>query len=178
MYQKHKRYLPRRMILISVNRLAFYKRNDLAVKAAAKLGLKYWIIGEGKEKEKLKSNNVILFGNLPHAEVLEKYKHADIFCLPSEVEGFGIATLEAMSAGLPFVNSDIPVHQEIEKASHAGLLFKSGDYHDLADKLEILIKDKKLYSKLSNNALFFAKKYSLDRMVRETEKIYENLLSH
>lgn len=166
------------MILISVNRLAFYKRNDLAVKAAAKLGLRYWIIGEGEEKERLKNKNVTFFGNLPHGEVLKKYKQADIFCLPSEVEGFGIATLEAMSAGLPFVNSNIPVHKEILEASGAGLLFKSGNWQDLADKLEILTNDKKLYKELSANALKFAQKYSLERMVKETEKIYENLLSH
>lgn len=166
------------MILISVNRLAFYKRNDLAVKATEKLGIKYWIIGEGEEKKRLRKKNVVLFGNMPHKEVLAKYQKADIFCLPSEVEGFGIATLEAMGAALPFVNSDIPVHKELVKISEAGLLFKSGDWQDLAAKLEVLIKDKKLYKMLSENALKFAKKYSLERMVKETEKVYENLLSH
>lgn len=162
------------MIVISVNRLAPYKRNDLVVKACESLGLEYWIIGEGEVKfvgEKIK-----IFGNLPHNKVLEKYKQANIFCLASEVEGFGISTLEAMKAGLPFVNSDIPVHKEILEASKAGLLFKSGDYLDLTNKLELLIKDKKLYKELSKNALNFAKKYTLDKMVKDTEKIYQSIL--
>ena len=163
------------MTVISVNRLFNYKRNDLAVIATAKVGMKYWIIGDGEEK--LTGNHLKLFGNLPHEEVLEKYKKANIFCLPSEVEGFCIATLEAMKAGLPFVNSDIPVHKEIEAESHAGLLFKSGNWQDLAKKLEILKKDKKLYKELSNNALKFAKKYSLKKMVNETERVYKDLFS-
>lgn len=165
------------MILISVNRLFNYKRNDLAILAANKLQLEYRIIGTGEKLEewqKLSSKTKFL-GNMPHQKVLTEYKKADIFCLPSEVEGFGIATLEAMSAGLPFVNSDISVHKEIAAASQAGLLFKSGDYLDLADKLETLIKDKKLYQNLSANALRFAHKYSLDRMVTATEKLYESL---
>ena len=163
------------MILISVNRLYNYKRNDLAVKAAEKSGLVYWVIGEGPEKNNLKHKNVIFWGNLSHDEVMKKYRQADIFCLPSEIEGFGIVTLEAMSAGLPFVNSDIPVHQEICKASEAGLLFKSGDWVDLARKLEILRNDKKLYKALSRNAVIFSKKYTLKRMVEETEKLYKSL---
>lgn len=164
------------MIVISVNRLVHYKRNDLIVKAIASLGIKYWVIGEGEERERLTGKNITLFSNLPHDKVLDKYKEADIFCLASEVEGFGIATLEAMSCGLPFVNSDIPVHKEILEASKAGLLFKSGDYLDLASKLELLIKDKKLYKQLSRNALDFAKKYTLDKMVKDTEKIYQSIL--
>jgi len=168
------------MILISVNRLAFYKRNDLAVKAIEKLVKKgyeiiYRVIGEGEEKEKLKSKNVVLLGNRPHSEVLKEYKEADIFCLPSEIEGFGIVTLEAMAAGLPFVNSDIPVHREIESASHAGLLFKTGDENDLALKIQQLIDDKDLYRKLSKNALAFAKKHTLPLATADTLAVYLTL---
>lgn len=159
--------------IISINRLVKYKHNDLVIKALPD-GVIYKIIGDGPELANLKNlgqgKKVQFLGNLPHEKVLQALKSADIFCLASEVEGFGIVTLEAMSFGLPFINSDIPVHREIQEASQAGLLFTD----DLKEKIELLTKDKNLYQKLSNNALSFAKAHTWDKMARQ----YEDLLSH
>lgn len=166
--------------LISVNRLYQYKRTDLVVRAASRLKVRCQIIGTGPEENNLKfaGKNISFLGNLPHREVLKKLAGAKVFVLASEVEGFGIVTLEAMAAGIPFVNSDIPVHQEIVAASQAGLLFKTGNTTDLVVKLKQLLSNKILYQKLSSNARAFAKKYSLAREASKTEKIYEHLLSH
>lgn len=159
--------------IISVNRLVKYKRNDLVISSLPR-GFVYKIIGTGEEEANLKTlgrnKNVKFLGNLPHDQVLRQYQKADLFCLASEIEGFGIATLEAMAAGLPFVNSDIPVHWEILAKSHAGLLFTN----DLKEKIVLMQSDKNLYQKLSRNATIFAQKHTWAKMAKQ----YENLLSH
>lgn len=171
--------------VISVQRLTRYKRTDLVIEALSDLKSKgnkltYRVIGEGAEMANLKqlvkdknlTDQVTLLGNLPHNRVLEEMGKAKVFCLPSEIEGFGIVTLEAAALGVPFVNSDIPVHREIQKESQSGLLFKDGSYEDLAAKLEKLVKNKKEYARLSTNALDFARKHTLEKMAIATLKAY------
>lgn len=169
--------------VVCVNRLAPYKRVDLVIKAVATLGVKLKVIGSGQSLPDLKKlakelkADVSFFGNLESPRVLEELISADLFCLASENEGFGIATLEAMGFGLPFVNSDIPVHLEIQKASQAGLLFRSGDVNDLTDKMGQLLKNKSLYQRLSNNATRFAKQHTWQKVAGQTEAAYKALLN-
>lgn len=159
--------------IISLNRLAKYKRNELVIKALPKNAI-YKIIGDGEELENLKKisfgKKVRFLGNLSHALVLKELETADLFCLPSEIEGFGIATLEAMAAGLPFINSDIPVHREIAEKSQAGLLFDK----DLSPKIKLLMTDKNLYKKLSQNALKFAGQNTWEKQAKKYEDLFLN----
>lgn len=174
--------------LVSVQRLAKYKHVETILSALAKIHLPknftYTIIGDGEEKnhlmvltDKLHLNNRVKFlGNLPHQQVLEQMAKANLFCLASDNEGFGIVTLEAMGSGTPFINSDIPVHREIRDVSQAGLIFPVGDYHNLAFQIEEILHDQNLYRKLRSNAVAFAQKHTLVTQVSETEKVYRQLL--
>ena len=51
----------------------------------------------------------VLLGTVPDAELPSWYAAADVLAFPSTKEGWGLAVLEAMSAGLPVVASDLPV---------------------------------------------------------------------
>lgn len=56
------------------------------------------------------------------AELRQAITRASIFVSASQFEGFGIAAVEAMSAGLPVVLSDIDAHRHLIAESSAGLL--------------------------------------------------------
>lgn len=170
--------------VVSINRLVKYKETEVVLRALAELkkrniNLAYKIVGDGPEKQNLVSlvkeanlKNVTFLGYLPNEKALEIIGQSQIFCLPSSVEGFGIVTLEAAGMGVPFINSDIPVHKEILRASDGGLVFKVHDHMDLADKIESLVKNSKKYRELSTNALAFARKHSLEQATID----YENCL--
>ncbi|GAB2481651.1 MSMEG_0565 family glycosyltransferase [Jatrophihabitans fulvus] len=54
----------------------------------------------------------VLLGPVPHDELPSLVAGAEVFAFPSVKEGFGIAALEAMAAGVPVVMSDLPVLRE------------------------------------------------------------------
>jgi glycosyltransferase involved in cell wall biosynthesis len=78
------------------------------------------------------------------ADVRAEYARADVFCLPSRQEGFGIAFLEAMAAGLPVVAGAAGAVPEVVPHGHAGFLVDPDDADALADALAALLDGKGL----------------------------------
>jgi len=71
------------------------------------------IVGAGPDEDELKrrwsfNSDVCWTGPLENADLLDLYARQDVFVLPTRVEGFPVALVEAMAAGLPPVVSDIP----------------------------------------------------------------------
>lgn len=104
-------------------------------------------------------NAVTLLGEVPDDEAVRReYAAADVFCLPSLQEGFGIAYLEAMAAGLPVVALDVAAVPEI--VGDAGVLLPPGDETALADALINLLKNKDLRDELGRRGIERAAAYS------------------
>ena len=91
------------------------------------------------------------------SDILNYYKNAEIFCLPSYREGMPKTVLEASSCGLPVVTTDTIGCRDSIVNNFTGLLCKPFDPNDLAKKIEILIKDKNLRKKLGKNGKKYAK---------------------
>lgn len=179
---------PETVTITCVSRLVPYKNIPDLIKAVAILKISFPeirlnIIGEGEDFGYLKklsaqlkiSNAVRFYGFIPkHRDVLKIISNSTLFCLPSSVEGFGIATVEALASGVPAILPNIPVHREINKGK--GVVFYGlNNYQDLAEKVNLILRDKSLYSKLQRAALKIVKSYDWSEIARQTQKTYENL---
>jgi glycosyltransferase involved in cell wall biosynthesis len=100
-----------------VGRMLAYKKNDIAIKAFNKLGLKLKVIGRGPELNRLKKmagENIEFLGRISDEELAEYYANCRAFLFPQE-EDFGIVAIEAMASGRPIIafnGGDIPEHME------------------------------------------------------------------
>jgi glycosyltransferase involved in cell wall biosynthesis len=101
------------------------------------------VAGDGPEHASLLAlaaelvlNDAVTFtGALPDDQLELLYRQADIFCLPSVQEGFGIVFLEAMACGLPVVATLAAAIPEVVPDRRAGLLVRPGDRAALAHAL-------------------------------------------
>lgn len=142
--------------IVTVARLVEYKRigDLLRALAAVRRSLpdaRLVVIGSGPREGALRAEAIALGvgdtvewrGFVPeHAAVLAALKGAHALCLPSAVEGFGIATLEAMAAGTPYVSSDIAPTREVTDGGRGGVLYPLGDVEALTQGLLRILSDR------------------------------------
>jgi glycosyltransferase involved in cell wall biosynthesis len=108
------------------------------------------IVGDGPEHATLRhlaaqlrlSDAVQFTGAIPDdAQVARLYRQADVFCLPSVQEGFGIVFLEAMASGLPVVSTTAAAIPEVVPDRQAGRLVAPSNPAELANALIELLSD-------------------------------------
>ncbi len=173
--------LGNKKIILSVARIHRSKGLDQLIRAASFFpDCSFVIIGkDGGAKKKLEKlakeldvENVTFTGPVSEKEKRQAYATAEVFCLPSHFEAFGIAILEAMSHGLPCVVTKKGGMPWVVKDT--GLLFEENDVHDLAHQLERILSDENLHKELGKKArqrskLFTWKKTAeiLDREYRK-----------
>lgn len=100
---------------------------------------------------------------------------ADVFVLASERESFGLAALEAMAAGVPVVSSNAGGLPELNIHNETGLVYEVGEVNELAKALEKILSDEELLSTMSEKALQRAKLFSIEQIIPQYEKVYEQL---
>lgn len=88
-------------------------------------------------------------------DVLNFFRIADVFVLPSLFEGLPIAILEAMALGLPTISTNITAIPEAVKPFETGILVEPGDSNGLASAILDLKADNNLRERLSRNGRKF-----------------------
>lgn len=101
----------------------------------------------------------------------------DIFLLSSTSEGFSIATIQAMSSGIPVIATRSGGPEEIIHHGENGWLIDAGNPIFIAEALESLANDLPLQKVIKNNATEHVKsKFSMDMTISQYEAVYDELI--
>lgn len=121
---------------------------------------------------------VIFAGRVTEAEKVAYYNLADVFVLPSTLEGFGFSAAEAMSCGLPVVVSDQGALPELVAHGKGGFVCRSGDVGSFVRSLLRLIAEPELRQRFGEfNRELISRRYRWDRCSERILEIYENVLT-
>lgn len=119
--------------------------------------------------------DVVEVGTVPDADMPSWYRAADALAFPSVKEGFGLAVLEAMSAGLPVVTSDLPVFREYLVPGRDALLAPVGDVDALADALLAVLTDDGLRGSLAAAGQELVQRFTWAESARRHLEVYAAL---
>jgi glycosyltransferase involved in cell wall biosynthesis len=111
--------------LLVAARLLAYRRIDLAVEAATRLGRELVVVGDGPELQRLRSlagPNVRFLGRLDRSTLVDVIARSHAYLLPG-IEDFGIAPVEAMAAGKPVIGIRAGGVAETVVDGETGVLF-------------------------------------------------------
>jgi glycosyltransferase involved in cell wall biosynthesis len=144
--------------------------------------IKFVMVGSGpdgnKITQKIKALNlggkVIFLGQ--ERGMRRFYNGLDVFLVLAEEEPMGLVQLEAQACGTPVLAFDIPGMNETIGAGNA-LLIPPKDVEKMAEVIKRLKGDKALYDSLVAGGLENAKRFSIDKYMKNIEKLYEELLS-
>ena len=171
-------------IVLAVGRLSHEKGFDLLLDAWEITSKKHadWvlhIVGTGAEEQKLfikseslRINHKVFFHGL-QSDLVPFYKEASIFCLPSRVEGFGLAMIEAQSFGTPVVAFDCEIGpRELIEHRRNGILCQENDVISLSNGLiEMIHSNESVYNDYVKESLKFSEKFSIENIINQWKNI-------
>lgn len=171
--------------VLTVGRLIGLKGHTLLIAAGLLLrrrglDVKIRIAGAGPLEAQLRTlakapgcdGMVTLLGALGEEALEEHYAWADVFCLPSMMEGLPIVLMEAMARGLPVVATQITAVGELVDDQRSGLLVRPGRADLIADALERLATEPHLRDQLSRGGKERVQtEFDIDESARRLEEI-------
>lgn len=178
--------VPREVVVASAMRLAPRKRplallealRDVAATAPAGTRLRAVVAGEGPQRRSMERylrrhamDWVDLPGRLDAAGLRELYGRADVYAAPAVLEAFGIATLEARTAGLPVVARAGTGVEEFVTDGVEGLLASSDDA--FAAALGRLVADPGLRRRIAAHNRALPPAVGWDEVVARSVEAYE-----
>jgi glycosyltransferase involved in cell wall biosynthesis len=118
--------------------------------------------------------NIVFTGFVDEQTLRWLYENAEAYVFPSLSEGFGLPGLEAMAHGCPVVSSNATCLPEVY--GNGALYFDPTNVDDMANKIRRVLSDKKLRAELTKKGYAQVKKYSWEKMAKQTLNVYKSVL--
>jgi N-acetyl-alpha-D-glucosaminyl L-malate synthase BshA len=174
-------------VLMHASNFRPVKNVDMVVRIFAavheRMDARLVMVGDGPEKPRAEqlartlgvARHVLFLGN---QEVMEELLPlADVFLLPSSTESFGLVALEAMSAGVPVVASNVGGLPELVDNGKNGFLVPAEDLSAHVKAVLKLLGDGPLRRKFGAAGRKAAReRFDVDRVVDRYRKVYEGLV--
>ena len=186
-------------VITFVGRIQAHKGPELLIRATAEIlshspqlsaKLQVYIVGgasggNSNEVERLKElvswlniSDVISFSPpVPRAELANWYRAADLICVPSYSESFGLVALEAQACGTPVVATAIGGLRTAVADGISGVLVDGHDPRAWSSVLARLLQEPQRRVLLSIGALEHASHFGWDGTARGTLDIYDQVIS-
>ncbi|WP_343634511.1 glycosyltransferase [Fluviicola sp.] len=173
-----------------VGRLAPIKNHQLfldVIEILAEKGVKarYFIVGDGQEKTTIEQRAKQLETNYGlRIELTSWIKDIatfnagmDIICLSSDNEGTPVSLIEAQASGVPVISTDVGGVKDILDEGNTGFVVPKKDAAAFAGKLRLLIENKEIRTKMSQNGWNFVRdKFHYTTLVKNMENYYAELI--
>lgn len=122
-------------------------------------------------KKEFSGEDIIYAGHISDGELVNYYKNAKCFVMPSFEEGFGIPILEAMSLSCPVVSSNAGSLPEV--GGDAALYFDPAKTDDITKKISDTLDNEKLRQDLIKKGLQRVKQFSWKKLAQQTLEVYQ-----
>ncbi len=145
---------------------------------------KLLMIGDGPDRvaaewlvrEKGLEEDVVFFGKQSQVENL--LNCGDLFLLPSDLESFGLAALEAMACGVPVICSRVGGLPEVVRNGVEGYLVPPRDVNTMAERAIEILTDSAKHKSMGEAARKGAlTRFSSEEIIPRYEKLYQSVLN-
>jgi len=176
-------------LIVYVGRIDQEKRVDVLLRALAivkkDMDFQAILVGKGTEQNAIEelmhqldlTSNIILPGYVKDEELPSIYHLGTLYVMPGDAELQSISTLEAMASGLPVVAANALALPLLVKDNKNGFLFEANNEKDLAQKIEIILKDKDLQESMGKESQQMVLVHDMNHVIGEYEKVYKTVIA-
>ena len=183
-YKKKLEIDPEKKVIGYVGRISKEKNITLLLKAFGHLkernDVYLLVVGDGPEdqiKEFKNTENCMITGFVNNVE--QYLKAMDVFVMPSLTETTSLATLEAMSCGIPVIVTKVGFIKSYVIKNYNGIFFPRNDAKMLAMKISKLLDHEETRTKLGKNARkTVAYSFSWERSINRIKRLLKNNVNH